>query len=517
MLNPYLIGGFVDNLVDGGSMAAVFRFSVIFASINVLRLVFNYITMIIYIKVQTRAAYAFCQDVISHVQKLSVSFVEKKDTNYLSQVVNGDTNQLIIFCITVLHSVILNALYIIMPLVVMFWLNARVTVVLAGALFVYILIYKLFQSPLFKQSMAFREKQNRFFAKLLEQLKFTRFIKIHVLDTLFRKQMDESFKGLFDESLKMQKLSFVYSALDTLVSTIVQISLFIFGGYLILSGSFTIGMFTIFTMYFNMMLGSVKYFFNFGKSFQDNMVSYSRLSEILSTTAETVGAAEPDGIHKIETKNLSFSYNDEDKAAVDSLNLTFTRGKIYALEGHNGAGKSTLVSLLMGLYINETKGEIKINDKPITSINMPFLRSKHIGIAEQEPFLLNAGAERNIFPTEEITQEYSAVSASSGAASELKLSELFGTEFFNIDALIKKQNSFVFSGGEKQKIAISRVLVKNPDLMIFDEPTSAMDAKSAEKFISHLQKLKQDHIVIIVTHDQNVKNACDEVVQFMTE
>jgi len=497
MVNPYLIGDFVDNLIDGGSMTVVFRFSIIFASINIMRLIFNYITMIIYTKTQTRAAYSFSQEVVKHIQKLSVSFVDKKETNYLSQVVNGDANQLVIFCITVLNSIILNTIYIVMPIVIMFWLNPYISGVLTLSLFVYILIYKLFQKPLFKRSMSLREKQNGFFTKLLEQLKFTRFIKIHVIGDLFKKQMDENLDGLLSETLKMQKLSFAYTSLDTLVSTVVQISLFIFGGYLILNGQFTVGMFTIFTMYFNMMLGAVKYFFNFGKSYQDNMVSYTRLSDILNTPAETIGEISISSINKIELKNLSFAY-ENGKLTVENLSYTFSKGKIYCLEGRNGAGKSTLVSLIMGLYIDEFKGDIFVNEIKMNNLNMPFVRSKLIGVAEQEPVLLNSNLEENInLQNFEITHD------------NKKLYDIL-----NINELLKRQKNTALSGGEKQKIAIVRTLLKNPDLMIFDEPTSALDESSANNFMEYLKTINKDKIVIVITHDVFVKKLCDEVLSF---
>jgi len=103
MVNPYLIGGFIDSLIEGGNMNVVFRFSVIFAAINILRTGSSYITMILYTKTQARSAHEFGQGVIKHIQGLSVSFANSKDSNYLTQVVNGDTNQLIIFCISVVQ------------------------------------------------------------------------------------------------------------------------------------------------------------------------------------------------------------------------------------------------------------------------------------------------------------------------------------------------------------------------------------------------------------------------------
>ena len=257
---------------------------------------------------------------------------------------------LIIFCISVVQSFILNGAYLIIPLIILFSLNATVAAVLTAFLLLYILIYGFFKKPLFNRSKEFREAQNGFFAKFLEQLKFTKFIKTHAVGGLFRERMDADFDNLLDKTLKNQKLGFTYSSLDTTVTTATQITLFLLGGWLILNESFTIGMFTIFSMYFNMMLGAAKYFFGFGKSYQDNMVSYQRLTEILKNPIEAQGDKKIAGIEKIEVKNLSFAYNEADKI-INNFSIIMTKGNIYGIAGRNGAGKSTLINLLMGMYI----------------------------------------------------------------------------------------------------------------------------------------------------------------------
>lgn len=506
LANPFLIGDFIDSLITDGTMTAVYRFAIIFAALNIARTALSYITMIIYTKTQSKAAHEFTQDAISHVQGLSLSFVNKRDTDYLSQVINGDTNMLIIFCISVVQNFILNGVYLIMPLIVLFSLNAPVTSVLMAFLLIYILIYGLFRKPLFNRSMSLRVAQNSFFAKLLEQLKFTKFIKVHVLGGFFRKRMDKSFDNLIDETLKSQKLNFAYTSLDTAVTTIVQIVLFLLGGYLILNGNFTIGMFTIFSMYFNMMLGAAKYFFSFGKNYQDNLVSYSRLTEILESPLETQGSKKLNSIEKVSVKNLNFSFNGaETDNIINDLNLELVKGNIYGIVGKNGAGKSTLINLLMGMYIDEKQGEISFNGISSKVLDMQALRKEHIGISEQESVILGEDVDYNINLT--IPKERKTKGELDKYLKILNLYELVN----NINE--KEDNSPQnFSGGEKQKLSILRLLLKNPSLMIFDEPTSAMDIESSKKFMMLLQSLKSDRIIVIISHDEHIVRECDGLI-----
>ncbi|MCL1987008.1 MAG: ABC transporter ATP-binding protein/permease [Firmicutes bacterium] len=498
MVNPFIIGDFIDSLIAGGNMEVVFRFSAIFATINIARTVFGYITMIIYTKIQSKTAHEFSQDVIEYLQKISLTFVNKRDTNYLSQVINGDTNMLIIFCISVVNNFILNAIYFVVPLIILITLNFYVTAVLLAFLFVYILIYIKFKKPLFDRSMILRIAQNTFFAKFLEQLKLTKFIKIHAISYIFRKDMNKNFDNLLSETLKTQKLNFAYSSLDTAVTTIVQIVLFLLGGYLILNGNFTIGMFTIFSMYFNMILGAAKYFFDFGKSYQDNLVSYDRLNEILATKIENNGEIELETIEQIDIKNLEFSYNNENPI-IKNLNFTFNKGKIYGILGHNGAGKSTFINLLMGMYISEKKGEIFFNGILSEKINMHNLRKNLIGISEQDSVILDGDISYNA------KIELSKTSKIRDFSKYLRL--------LNMENLENLQNSDNLSGGEKQKLAILRILLKNPNLMIFDEPTSALDIESSINFVKYLQNIKKDKIIVIITHDSALVDSFDEIIR----
>ena len=521
MVNPFLIGDFIDSLIYDGTMSVVFRFSIIFASLNIIRTALSYVTMIIYTKTQARAAHEFSQDAINHVQNLSLSFINKKDTDYLSQVINGDTNMLIIFCINVVQSFILNTIYLIAPLVILFYLNAQVTIVFLVFLTAYIFIYVKFKSPLFKRGMALRVIQNTYFAKLLEQLKFTKFIKTHVLGGIFRSRMDRNFNKLLEKNLGMQRLSFAYSSLDTAVTTVAQVSLFLLGGYLILNGSFTIGMFTIFSMYFSMLIGAAKHFFDFGKTYQDNLISYERLNEIFETAVETQGNMELESIEKIKVKGLKFSYNgSEARNIIGGLDLNFAKNNIYGIIGRNGAGKSTLVNLLIGFYMNEKEGEVYFNDIASKNLNMIKLREERIGVCEQEPVILNESICYNV--TLGTSGEKSIeISKIQNILKALDLNNFNNIRSYNkhepilgfVDEDIPNDEPLNLSGGEKQRLAILRLLIKNPDVMFFDEPTAALDSHIAKGFMEYLCRIKSNKIIIIITHDEFVKKYCDEIIE----
>jgi len=194
-------------------------------------------------------------------------------------------------------------------------MNYKISIILVLFLFFYALIYFAFKKPLYRASFLFRERQSKFFSKLYAQLQYIKSVKRH------------SFENLRKSALKYQRVNYLFSGADGFVSTIAQIVLYMFGGIQILKGEFTIGMFTIFSSYFNMMINSSRFFFNLGSSYQETLVSYNRLTDIINEQEESTGAKRIESVDTIKIESLDFSYLD--KRIINDFNLKFEKGSIY--------------------------------------------------------------------------------------------------------------------------------------------------------------------------------------------
>ena len=518
ILSPYILGDFLDTLITGADITSVLRFCAVFGGLNILRILMGYATSIIYVKVQTKMGYDLNMSVIKHVQSLSLSYFNKQDSAYLNQRINNDANNLIIFCITILQSIITNVIMFIVPFVVLLAMNWFVAVLMIAFLALYMTLYIVFKKPLYKASFAFKEAQSKFFSCLYDQLKYIKLIKINSIQQETNKKAYEGFAGLIKATVNNQKINYLFSGLDGFITTLAQIALFVIGGIQILDGNFTIGMFTIFSSYFNMMIGSSRYFFNLGASYHKVLVSYDRIVEIFGYKAETNGEQTLVDIQKIELNNIAFSYdvNPSKPKPLNNLTSTFKKGKIYAITGENGTGKSTLINLIMGMYINEFSGNISYNGINIKDIDMQRARKTLFGFAEQEPMLINDTIWYNL--TFEDSNKFESIKESPAnpkyKALRSHLQTLNMMDFvseYTLNLKINDKNTNT-SGGEKQKISILKVLLKDPVVMIFDEPTSALDWETSAKFMRHLQQIKESKIIIIITHDNAVEQFCDETI-----
>lgn len=535
ILSPYIIGGFIDYLTTGADVRGILHFCTIFGGLSLMKILKGYMTAIMFAKMQANMSYSLNMDAIRHIQGLSLSYIYGEDSGYLGQRLANDSRSLILFCITVLQNIVINVILLVVPLVILLTMNWFISVLLIGFLAVYTAIYFVFKKPLYKVGFTFIEAQAKVFSRTLEQLKYLKLIKINSIQKEMNSRADDSFVNFRDAAIRSQKVNYLYSGLDGFVSTIAQIALFVVGGLQILEGNFTIGMFTIFTSYFNMMLKASRYFFGLGATYQDTLAAYDRIKEIFEQKLENCGSKVISDIGKIELLNVSFSYpvDDSEKASscnsnshlsmkfnthnkiITNFNAEFTKGKIYAIVGANGSGKSTLISLIMGLYIDEYSGKITYDDIDIRHIDMVAARKGLLGLSEQEPTLINDSIRYNLKFTEEDDENgenninNKEIRRLEEYINILNMDKFISTR--TLDFRINEKNTNT-SGGEKQKISILKVLYRNSAVMIFDEPTSALDAKATQKFLAHLQQIKKDKIIIIITHDEVVERYCDKMI-----
>ena len=375
----------------------------------------------------------------------------------------------------------------------------------------YCLGYKLFRNILYRSHFQLKESTSLYFSKLSEQLINIEFIKIHGLISRFAKRLETRFKDVLSKSLHLQVVEYSYTAYDKFLTTLVQVIMMFFCGIQIINDELTIGGFTIILNYFNIVMSSVRYYFTLGNSIQGNLASYKRLSDLFLIKEEVQGDIDLQSVNKIEIKGLSFSYNVKSNHILDNFSAIFEKGVVYTILGSNGSGKSSLIKLILGLFINEYRGEILFDGLSIRTLNMYEMLNKKIGVSEQEPIMLTDTIRYNLFLDDEERVNEDKVNE---LIKILNLDSFYSTLYDGLDSMVY-QNSSNISGGEKQKISLMRALLKNSDVLILDEPTSALDSYGKSSLANYLNMIKKNKIIIIVTHDKPFLDALDSQVRII--
>jgi len=230
-------------------------------------------------------------------------------------------------------------------------------------------------------------------------------------------------------------------------------------------------------------------------SLQPTIASIERLYELYQYTPfpiRTTYRSLPAEIKCISFNGVNFSY-DNQKPILQNINLKIPRSKIVALVGHSGSGKTTVINLLLG-FLKPTSGVIKIDNIDLSEVKLEEWLGL-IGLIEQDTFVFN----RSIFANIQIARLDASKEKVEEAAKKAGLYEFIMSLPDGFQTIVGERG-FSISGGERQRIAIARIFLKSPPIIIMDEPTSALDKETEGKIMKELKNLSENRTVFITTH-----------------
>jgi ATP-binding cassette subfamily B protein len=231
--------------------------------------------------------------------------------------------------------------------------------------------------------------------------------------------------------------------------------------------------------------------------------SQTRINEFLKTKPTIVSTETKEiGIHgNIQFSNINFTYPDTGIKALSDVSFNVNPGEVLAIIGTTGSGKSTIARLLMRMY-DPQSGQILIDGRNIKDFNLKHYRNQ-IGYVPQEVFLFSDSLARNIaFGVDTVnTEDIEAAAKAAAIYDNIKNFEKgFETEI--------GERGLTLSGGQKQRVSIARALIKNPEILIFDDSLSAVDTKTEEEILNNLKKVMKGKTCIFISHRvSTIKNA----------
>lgn len=336
-----------------------------------------------------------------------------------------------------------------------------------------------------------------------ENLRFRMALRALGLQNFRWKKVEESQSNIYN--LKMELLNFStisQSSLKFLINVGFLLT-FIWGVYKLKSGEITFGMMTAFLQLVGRIQGPLLLLMSFVPIFIKFRTAVERVEEVFKTEVEP--EYQPEFIKdpkELVIKNLSFKY--EDNSVIDGFNLRVKAGEPTAIIGSSGKGKTTLIRLLLSL-IQPNKGEIYVvNDAKTIAINHN--HRVNIAYVPQGDKLFSGTIRENILTDTENVNPEKLYEVLYQSCSEFVYDLPQG-----LDTIIG-ESGYGLSEGQAQRVALARALMKENSIWLFDEVTSALDQKTAEKLIDRLMFAAKDKIVIFVTHDLRLAEKCTQSV-----
>ncbi|MCL2867063.1 MAG: ABC transporter ATP-binding protein/permease [Clostridia bacterium] len=508
-LRPVNLPGFLSSLIaERGGREYLVRNLWIMALILVVLSLINGVFQYLRGKWTAQASNAVSKNMrdklYAHIQMLPYDYHVKAATGDLIQRCTSDVETIFRFLSVQLVEIFRAVFMIAAALTVMLQKNplmTAVTMVSVPILFFFALLFFRWVRKLFRVS---DEAEGRMSAILQENLTGVRVVRAFGRQAYEVEKFSLANDDLRNKSLKLVNILSIYWASADLISMAQTATTLVFGVFLAVSGKMTVGELTVFVSYTNMLMWPVRQLGRILSDMGKSLVSLERVDEVLREPAEAEeegGSLPLNG--DIEFKNVGFEYERQNPVLKD-VSFKVKAGQTVAILGATGAGKSTLMHLLQRLY-EVKRGEITIGGRNIKDIPKKELR-RHIGLILQEPFLYARTVGQNIaFAGAEADED--AVRAAAVTASADAFIQGFDKKY---DTLVGERG-VTLSGGQKQRVAIARTLLKENDILIFDDSLSAVDTQTDKAIRDALAKL-QNITTFIISHRLTTLSEADMIV-----
>lgn len=313
------------------------------------------------------------------------------------------------------------------------------------------------------------------------------------------------------QTVKFARLNQYLGMLPSLVSTLTDTAILVIGVWLVMEGQFTVGMVMAFQGFLGSFIAPATTLVTAGQTIQEMRTEMERVEDVMEYPPDisTECDAQDDSIKydklsgAVEIKNITFGYSKLGEPLIRDFSLSLKPGSRVAFVGGSGCGKSTLAKLISGLY-QPWSGEILFDGQPIRQIDRSVFTGS-LAVVDQDVILFEDTVANNIRMWDSSIEDFEVVMAAHDAQLHEDIMQRDGGYNYKIT-----EGGKDFSGGQRQRMEIARVLAQDPTIIILDEATSALDAKTEYEVVKSIQD--RGITCIVVAHRLSTIRDCDEII-----
>lgn len=448
------------------------------------------------------------RDLFRHLQKLSFGFYDKNKSGQLLSRLTSDLSEVNGFAGNAPNDIIICGLTMVGTMVILVYMNPML-----GSLIAILLLLKAVHTVFVNLRMkkaffANRIAMGEVSAKAAESINGVRLIKAFAGERSDMAQFMEKADAYLATSKKSFKITSYFVGSMIFFSNFINVAILVVGGLLINKGLMSFGELVAFFLYVGLFMKPLMQLLGFIQIYQRGMAGFKRFYELLQEKPEIVDAPGakscPPCKGNITFDNVSFAYADG-RPVIRGLSLNVAAGETVAFVGATGAGKTTIASLLLRFYEPQS-GRILLDGCDIREFTQESLR-RQIGLVQQDVFLFGDSVRYNIaYAKPDATADEVQAAAKAAAADEFiqKLPAGYDTEV--------GERGVKLSGGQKQRLAIARVFLKNPPIVVLDEATSALDNITEQQIQRELDELAVGRTTLIIAHRLSTIRHADKIV-----
>ncbi len=461
------------------------------------------------LKFQQEMATNLQTSLFGHLLGFPLAFFRRSQTGYLVSRVSDDVELVEYVYAQGFSQLATGALQLLFGGGILVGLSPRLGLAAAMSLPAYLLVNRLFAGRIRRVSTAEREEQAQVGRHLQEVLSGVEVVKAHAAEEREVSRVSVRIRSLARARLRSAVLSFASSWAARGVQFAFTLLVMWIGVAEMKGGRMTVGDYVAFTTYMVYLTGVMRGLSSFHLMVQPMMASADRLLEIFRMAPEgagdpSAGAGEPPR-GGVDFDRVSFAYEDG-RAALHDVSLRVRPGEVVALVGPSGAGKTTLINLLLKFY-RPSAGAIRLDGRDLGELDTRRLRGR-IGIVSQDVFLFNDTVEHNIRYGRPAAAREEVVEAARRAGVHEDIARLPQ----GYDTVVGERG-ILLSAGQRQRLSIARAFLRDPAILILDEPTSSLDPASEELVKDSLRSLVRGRTVFIISHRRTLDELAGAIVR----
>lgn len=508
LLGPLITQYALDNTIPQKNMGQLVLLTLAFVGTIAVSITFSTIRSRIMTVVGQDIIFDIRTDLFKHLQELPFEYYDNRPhgkilirvVNYVNSVSDMLSNGII--------NVILECLNMLFIMIFMFFVNVKLSLVVLSGLPIFAVIMMMIKKRQRKAWQDVSNKSSNLNAYLQENITGARVTQIFTREeenAQIFDRLSEKYRKSWINAVKYSNL--VWPATDN-VSTLVRAAIFVVGLLVLTPAAVSLGTIVAMTSYASSFWLPIMNLSNIFNNFINNIAYLERIFETLdepATIADKPNAQDIGDITgEVKFDDVTFSY-EQGKTVLEHISFDVKPGESVALVGPTGAGKSTVVSLLSRFYDLDS-GKITIDGKDISQATLHSLRSQ-MGIMLQDSFIFSGTIYDNIRygrldATEEEIREAAKIVCADEFINEMK--DGYMTEV--------NERGSKLSGGQKQLISFARTLLSNPKILVLDEATSSIDARTEKLLQQGLQRLLVGRTSFIIAHRLSTIKNCDKIM-----
>jgi len=491
---PLLISYFIDNMVAKSYMplGLVAGLGVAYVGLQLLAASLHYAQSLLFNQAAVGVVQQLRTDVMDAALRQPLSEFDIQPVGQVISRVTNDTEVIRDLYVTVVATVLRSAALIGAMLVAMFsleWRMALVAITIFPAVMIVMVIYQRYSTPIVRRLRAYLADINDGFNEVINGMSV---IQQFRQQGRFGERMGEASRSHYMARMQTLRLDgFLLRPLLSLFSALVLCGLLMLFGFGS-GGTIEVGVLYAFISYLGRLNEPLIELTTQQSMLQQAVVAGERVFELMDRPRQTYGDDERElQSGAIAIENVSFAYR-EDRLVLQDINLDIPSRSFVALVGHTGSGKSTLASLLMGYY-PLSHGEIRIDGRPLASLSHGVLR-KGVAMVQQDPVVMADSFFSNVTLGRPFTEEQVW-----DVLEKVQLADLVRGMNDGIFTMLGEQGN-TLSVGQKQLLALARVLIETPQVLILDEATASIDSGTEQAIQQALAAVREHTTLVVIAH-----------------